>query len=133
MSWPSDSKGRVSAGTNVSHSAHHFTRQVAHETILVERHSASAKGKRLRCIGTGHRPVSPSTRVVERTVSLASRDTIPAIISPGIRLYRCVDQGAGALHSRTQATHQLVRTAGSINRGSVAPVSPQRENSSVHD
>ena len=57
-SWPSVSKGRVSAGTDVSHSAHHSARQVTHETIPVGRHSASAKRKRLRCMGTGHRPVS---------------------------------------------------------------------------
>ena len=35
--------------------------------------------------------------------------------------------------AETQPTHQLVRTAGSTDRGSIAPVSAQRENSSVHD
>ena len=78
------SKGGVTTRAVVRYSNHRPIRQVAHETILVGRDSSSTERKRQQRMGTSHRPVSPSVRVVDRPVALAGRCTVPGPIPPRV-------------------------------------------------
>ena len=93
-------------------------------------------------MGTSHRPVSPSARVVDGPVTLAGRNTVPGPIPPRVSLHRCVDQRLGCSIpgidvewdvAETRSPHKLVGVTGGAYRTAVTPVSSQREDSSVHD
>ena len=87
------SKGGVAARTVFRYGTHSPIRQF--EATPVGRDSSSAERKKQRRVGTSHRLVSPSARVMNGPVILAGRYTLPGPIPPRDNLYLCVNQRLG--------------------------------------
>ena len=96
------SKGGVATMTVVRHGTRHPIMQIAHETTPVGRDSSSTEMKKQRRMGTSHRSVSPSARVVDGPVTLAGRcvDHRLGCSIPGIDVEWDV--------AETQSPHKLV-------------------------